>query len=86
MDPAREGRAQSVAEAAPGDAIGAVYDFHALRCQFATDLERAGVGLATAQRLMRHSTPQLTAKTYTKRSATELASAVGKLRTNRGKR
>jgi len=31
------------------DATGAVFDFHSLRSQFATDLERAGVGLAAAQ-------------------------------------
>jgi integrase len=65
------------------DGAGAVYDFHCLRYQFATDLERAGVGLASAQRLMRHSTPTLTAKRYTKRSAAEMAVEVNKLRKRR---
>jgi integrase/recombinase XerD len=62
------------------DAAGAVYDFHSLRGQHATDLARAGVGLAAAQKLMRHSTPKLTSNTYTRRSASELAAEVNKLR------
>lgn len=41
-------------------------DLHALRVTFATLLARSGVSLAQAQRLMRHSTPALTANVYTK--------------------
>lgn len=59
---------------------GRVFDFHSLRGQFATDLDRAGVTLAKAQKLMRHSTPALTAKHYTRPEADELAAEVAKLR------
>ena len=59
---------------------GQVFDFHALRGQFATDLDRAGVSLARAQKLMRHSDPKLTSKHYQKPDRAELASEVGKLK------
>ncbi len=48
------------------DAAGEVFDFHALRAQYITMLAQAGVSLAEAQKLARHSTPNLTANTYTK--------------------
>ena len=47
------------------DEYGLSYDFHGLRHTFATMLNQARVPLATAQRLMRHSDPKLTAKVYT---------------------
>ena len=47
------------------DADGGRFDFHALRSQFATELARANVSLAAAQKLMRHSTPALTSNHYT---------------------
>jgi integrase len=56
-----------------------VYDLHALRGQFATDLERAGVSLPKAQRLMRHSTPALTSKHYIRSTADDLADEVAKI-------
>jgi integrase len=59
---------------------GRVYDLHSLRGQFATDLERAGVSLSRAQRLMRHSDPRLTANHYTKTEREELAADVSKLK------
>ena len=59
---------------------GRRFDFHCLRGQFATDLDRAGVSLARAQRLMRHSTPELTSRFYTHPEAAELAAEVAKLR------
>ena len=62
------------------DGEGRVFDFHSLRGQFATDLDRAGVSLARAQKLMRHSTPVLTAKHYHRPEAEELAKDVAKLR------
>lgn len=62
------------------DELGRVFDFHSLRGQFATDLDRAGVSLARAQKLMRHSTPALTSKHYTNPDAAELAHDVAKLR------
>lgn len=63
---------------------GRAFDFHSLRSQFATDLDRAGVSLTRAQKLMRHSDPKLTAKFYQRPDRAELASEVGKLK--RGKR
>ena len=53
------------AKVAYRDAAGRVADFHALRVTFGTNLARAGVGLALAQRLMRHSDPRLTSNVYT---------------------
>ncbi len=40
-------------------------DFHSLRKTFGTELAKAGVPLRVAMELMRHSDPNLTAKTYT---------------------
>jgi len=65
------------------DAEGRVFDFHAMRSQFGSDLDRAGVSLARAQRLMRHSTPFLT-KYYILLDAAELAEVVEKLARIRG--
>lgn len=65
---------------------GRVYDFHSLRVQLATDLDRAGVSLSRAQRLMRHSTPTLTARHYTRPEAAELAADVAKLGRGRAER
>jgi integrase len=62
------------------DERGRVFDFHSLRGQFATDLDRAGVTLTRAQKLMRHSTPLLTAKHYQRPEAAELAADVAKLK------
>ncbi len=53
-------------------------DFHSLRVTFATSLARAGVPLAVAQRLMRHSTPLLTTKHYTRLEIFDLAAAAEK--------
>lgn len=47
------------------DARNKVADFHALRVSYVTNLARAGVPLAVAQRLARHSSPVLTANIYT---------------------
>ncbi|AWM35934.1 hypothetical protein GobsT_63310 [Gemmata obscuriglobus] len=44
------------------DAEGQVYDFHYERHAKRTDSDRMGVRSARAQKLMRHSTPDLTAK------------------------
>lgn len=59
---------------------GRVFDFHSLRVQYATDLDRAGVSLIRAQKLMRHSDPKLTAKYYTHPDREELAREVAKLK------
>lgn len=56
-----------------------VVDFHSLRLTFATMMARAEVPLTMAQKLMRHSTPVLTANIYTKFAPKDLAEAVAKL-------
>lgn len=61
------------------DFQGRVFDFHALRVQFVTELARAGVSLVAAQKLARHSTPALTANVYAKLGDEELAKAVERI-------
>jgi integrase len=56
---------------------GKVFDFHALRGQFATMLARGGVPLQHAQQLLRHSDPSLTANMYTHLNLQDLARAIG---------
>lgn len=56
----------------PMDDNGRKLDFHALRNTFATKLARNGVSQRTAQELLRHSDPRLTANIYT--DATQLPS------------
>ena len=56
-----------------------IFDFHALRGQFATSLARSGVTLAAARELMRHSTVELTAKHYTHLSLEDRREAIKKL-------
>ncbi len=60
------------------DAGGLVFDFHSLRCQCATLLDRAGVTPRVVQRTMRHSTLELTGK-YTRPRPVDLEQAVGSL-------
>ena len=52
---------------------------HSLRKTFGTMLARAGVPLITVQRLMRHSTPQLTAKLYIDVDPIDMMQALDKL-------
>jgi integrase len=47
------------------DAAGRVFDFHALRHQYVSDLADAGVHPRVAQSLARHSSIELTMKRYT---------------------
>jgi hypothetical protein len=54
-------------------------DFHALRTTYGTLLALAGVPIQHAQRLMDHSSPDLTARHYTKLLAGDLAAQVGKM-------
>jgi len=58
---------------------GRALDVHSLRKTFGTLLARAGVPLTTCQRLMRHSTPLLTAKLYIDVEPIDLSNALGKL-------
>lgn len=61
------------------DEAGRVVDFHALRTTFGSLLNLAGVPLKTAQDLMRHSDPKLTANFYTMTTTQDRAEALGKL-------
>jgi len=47
------------------DPSGLVFDFHALRCQTATLADTAGVSTRVVQKMMRHSTLELTGR-YTR--------------------
>lgn len=58
---------------------GRSLDVHSFRRTFGTMLARAGVPLTTTQRLMRHSTPELTAKLYIDVEPIDMAQAVDKL-------
>ncbi len=61
------------------DARGRVLDIHSLRMTFSSMLAAAGVPLTTAQYLMRHSDPKLTASVYTDPETLDLHGAVGAL-------
>ncbi len=61
------------------DEFGRVLDFHSLRATCATLLAEAGVPLTTAQAILRHSDPRLTAKVYTTRFRESEAAAVERL-------
>jgi integrase len=61
------------------DERGHDFDFHALRHQFITNLGRAGVPLAMAQKLARHSDAKITANIYTHLSMDDAASSVERM-------
>jgi len=58
---------------------GRSIDVHSLRKTFGTMLAREGVPLTTVQRLMRHSTPLLTAKLYIDVDPVDMTQALEKL-------
>jgi integrase len=60
------------------DAAGLVFDFHSLRCEMATLLDAAGVSPRVVQRLMRHSTLELTGR-YTRPRVADIEAAASKL-------
>jgi integrase len=60
------------------DDAGRVFDFHALRCQLATNADAAGVSPRVVQKMMRHSTLELTGR-YTRPRAVDVEAAVGRL-------
>jgi integrase/recombinase XerD len=64
----------------PRVAGGKQFDFHALRGQFATDLDRADVNVIRAQRMMRLSSPALLTKHYAKPDEESIAADVNRLR------
>ena len=61
------------------DERGRVFDFHALRHLFITNLARGGVAPKVAQALARHSTPVLTLAVYTHAGDAEQRAAVEQL-------
>jgi hypothetical protein len=61
------------------DADGRVFDFHALRHQFISNLAAAGVHPKVAQALARHSTITLTMNRYTHLGLHNEAAALDKL-------
>ncbi len=60
------------------DAAGLVFDFHALRCETATLADAAGVSPRVVQKMMRHSTLELTGR-YTRPRAVDIEAAAGML-------
>ena len=58
---------------------GHVFDFHALRHQFTSNLAAAGVHPKTAQQLARHSTITLTMDRYTHLAVADVAGALDRL-------
>jgi integrase len=61
------------------DDQGRQFDFHALRVQFITGLNRAGVPIRSAMALARHTDAKLTLKNYTDMGVFNLAGAVESL-------
>jgi integrase len=61
------------------DAAGRVFDFHATRGQFISELARQGVHPKTAQLLARHSDINLTMNAYTHLGMVDLSAAVDSL-------
>ena len=68
----------SVAGIAYQDASGLFFDFHSLRCELATLADAAGVSPRVVQRLMRHSTLELTGR-YTRPRAVDIENAASML-------
>ncbi len=61
------------------DDAGRVLDFHSLRHAFCTNLAKSGVLPQMAQRLMRHSTVEMTMKFYTHIGIDSMRESVNKL-------
>jgi integrase len=60
------------------DAAGLVFDFHSLRCELATLADAAGISPRTVQRMMRHSSLELTDR-YSRIRAVDIEAATSKL-------
>ena len=61
------------------DDQGRVLDLHSLRYSFNAEMRRRGVELSVRQKLMHHTTPELTANTYGAVPRAEFVEAVAKL-------
>ena len=68
----------AAAEVPYRDSAGLVFDFHALRCQCATLADAAGISPRVVQRLMRHSTLELTGR-YTRPRMVDIEGAAAAL-------
>jgi integrase len=60
------------------DASGLVFDFHSLRCETATLADQAGVSPRVVQKMMRHSSLELTGR-YTRPRAVDIEAAASLL-------
>jgi integrase len=60
------------------DVSGQFFDFHALRCETATLADQAGISPRVVQKLMRHSTLELTGR-YTRPRAVDIENATSRL-------
>lgn len=63
----------------PAKTRSGIIDFHALRTTYGTILARSGIPIQHAQRLMRHSTPDLMMRHYAKLGINDLGEQVAKL-------
>jgi site-specific recombinase XerD len=60
------------------DSAGLVFDFHSLRCEMATLADAAGVSPRVVQRMMRHSSLELTGR-YTRLRAVDMEAGVSRI-------
>jgi integrase len=67
------------------DAQGKKIDVHALRHSFASRLARAGVPITHAQKLLGHSTVEMTARVYTHLGQEEMRAAIDRIETGPGR-
>jgi site-specific recombinase XerD len=81
VDPVERKRREKSDSLAQKDKQGMVFDFHALRGQFITNLVLAGVHPKIAQKLARHSTITLTMDRYAKVKMDDLEGAIEALPT-----
>lgn len=72
-------RVLDLARIDPKDADGRVVDVHSLRHTCASRLARAGVPITFTQRLLGHSTVELTSRYYTHTGLEEMRAALGQL-------
>jgi site-specific recombinase XerD len=63
------------------DAQGKKVDVHAMRHSFASRLARAGVPITHAQKLLGHSTVEMTARVYTHLGEEQMREAIRRIET-----
>src|SRR5262245_3658144 len=77
--PVEQAKRQALSFLSFRDAAGRVFDFHALRHQYVSNLAAAGVHPKIAQTLARHSTIALTMNRYTHLAVHDLSASVNSL-------